>query len=166
MNRSPDVSLIPVSPADRGRLVALMKEYYAYDRIRFDGRRVGTGFKALMLDSRYGRAWFVRYDGCNVGYLVLTYCFSVEFGGRYGLIDEIYLREKFRGKGIGGKAIGFVLAQCRKEGVRTVRLEVERHNVRAQKLYKREGFFREDRNLMTRSVAGKRGRRPGGKRTT
>lgn len=166
MNRSTDVRLIPVSPADRGRLIAMMKEYYAYDRIRFDGRRVRTGLKALMADSRYGRAWFIRYDGRNAGYLVLTYCFSVEFGGRYGLIDEIYLRDKYREKGIGGKAIGFVLKQCRKEGVRTVRLEVERHNVRAQRLYVREGFFPEDRNLMTRSNAGKRVRRPGSRRTT
>jgi ribosomal protein S18 acetylase RimI-like enzyme len=144
----------------------MMKEYYACDRIRFDGGKVRAGLKALMADSRYGRAWFVRSGGHDAGYLILTYCFSVEFGGRYGLIDEIFLREEFRGRGIGRKAIGFLLEQCRKERVRAVRLEVERHNVRAQRLYEREGFIPEDRNLMTRSATRIRGRRPARKRTT
>ena len=74
-----DVRLIPVSPVDRDRLIAIMKEYYAYDRIRFDLKNIRAGLKALMADSRYGCVWFVRSDGRDAGYLILTYCFSIEF---------------------------------------------------------------------------------------
>jgi len=143
-------TLRPATLADTGRLMALMREYYAYDRIPFKEQAIRSGLESLLTDSRHGYALFISAGGFEIGYIIVTYCFSVEFGGRFALIDEIFLQDGFRRKGIGQETIRFVLDRCSREGVGAIRLEVETHNIAAQKLYEREGFTRHTRSLMTK----------------
>jgi GNAT superfamily N-acetyltransferase len=44
----------------------------------------------------------------TIGYIVLTLGDSLEYHGRDAFVDEIYIRESHRGKGIGAQAIKFV----------------------------------------------------------
>jgi ribosomal protein S18 acetylase RimI-like enzyme len=97
-----------------------------------------------------GGAWLIESAGETVGYLVLTICFSLEFHGRFALLDEFYLVDSARGQGIGTLALGFVEQECRIRGLKAVRLEVGRTNLRALGLYRRAGFEVEERHLMTK----------------
>ncbi len=84
------------------------------------------------------------------GYFALTFCFSLEFHGRFALFDEVYLREAFppaeTGQGRGRVCGRFV----QKAGIRALRLEVGRENQPAQSLYRTAGFQEDERNLMTK----------------
>ncbi len=143
--------MISASAADIELLLELMAEYYACDGIRFDARVARAALEALLDDPAAGRVWLVYDDGrAAAGYLVLTFCFSLEFGGRFGLIDELYMRPECRGRGLGRRAIAVAEELALQMGLKAVRLEVEHENRRAQHLYRSIGFSAHQRYLMTR----------------
>ena len=80
--------------------------------------------------------------------LIITLGFSVEYGGRDGFIDDLYLVPAARGRGVGRKLIDFALAQARELGVGTLHLEVETGNDAATRLYRAAGFTETGRRLM------------------
>jgi ribosomal protein S18 acetylase RimI-like enzyme len=84
------------------------------------------------------------------GYFALTICYSLEFHGRFGLLDELYLREAFRRQKLGKAVVAFAEELCKKAGIRALRLEVGRGNQPAQSLYRTAGFEVDERNLMTK----------------
>jgi diamine N-acetyltransferase len=75
-----------------------------------------------------------------VGYVLFTFGFDIEFGGRFAVITDLYLQPGWRGKGLGAETLRFVAAECQSLGVRALQLEVEQDNVAAQALYRKFGF--------------------------
>jgi GNAT superfamily N-acetyltransferase len=91
-------------------------------------------------------------DGETVGYFVLTIAFSLEFGGKFGLLDELFIRDEYTGRGIGTATMKFVEQQCREISAATLRLEVGIQNPDARRFYERHGMRREARHLMTKRL--------------
>jgi ribosomal protein S18 acetylase RimI-like enzyme len=84
--------------------------------------------------------------------LALTLGYSFEFGGYDAFIDEVYIRESQRGRGIGKLALQMAEDECRALEVRALHLEVERENTNAQALYRKVGFVDHNRYLMTKRI--------------
>lgn len=108
--------------------------------------------RQLIENERLGKIWLILVDGEAVGYIVLTYGYSLEYAGRDALIDELYLRENYRGCGIGKQTIEFVSEFCRANGIRALHLEVEHENKTAQALYHKTGFVGHDRYFLTKWI--------------
>ena len=83
-----------------------------------------------------------------VGYVILTFVFSFEYKGRLAFLDELYIKESSRGKGIGKKTIAFLKEQVSYLNVKMMYLEVESHNQNAQKLYLAHDFVFHNRKIM------------------
>jgi ribosomal protein S18 acetylase RimI-like enzyme len=141
------------SIADEEAVAALMREFYAHEGIDYERSRAGEAFRALVADPALGRVWLLRVGGEVVGYAAVTVCYSLEFAGRYALVDELYVREGWRGRGIGARALELAAAACRELGVAAVRLEVDTWNTRAMALYRRLGFELQERYMMSRWIA-------------
>jgi diamine N-acetyltransferase len=137
-------------------IVNFMLEYYAYDHIPFDREAARSSMERLVSDHSLGRAWVIRYENEIVGYCVLTLGYSLEFRGKTAIIDELFIKESYRGKGIGTRALAFLKEIARALGVTALRLEVERKNVDAQRLYRKAGFDDQNRSLMTNKIAEKK----------
>jgi len=60
--------------------------------------------------------------------VVLAFGFSFEYKGRDAFIDELFLKEAYRKKGIGGQTMRFVEQQAKELGVHAIHLEVEKSN--------------------------------------
>lgn len=132
----------------------MMRALYDHDGTPFNEGSHRAALRQLMSDERFGGVWLIEQDGDEtVGYLVLTFGFSLEFKGRDAFLDELYLREDFRGRGLGQEAIAFAVGQCERLGVRALHLEVERSNTRAQAAYRKAGFTDHDRYLLTKWIA-------------
>lgn len=84
------------------------------------------------------------------GYIVLTFGFSLEFHGRDAFVDELYVRNGYRGHGIGKASLRLVEEVCQKEGIKALHLEVDRQNLHAQNLYRKAGYKDHDRYLLTK----------------
>jgi ribosomal protein S18 acetylase RimI-like enzyme len=148
---------VPAGPGDLERVLELMRAYYAFDRLAFEEPAARRAVSELLTDSNLGRVFFVDVDGAVAGYAVLALGFSIEFHGRDAFVDEIYLREEYRGRGLGRRVLAFLEDTCRSLGVRSLHLEVERHNTAAQAVYRRVGFVDHDRYLMTKRIAAEEG---------
>jgi len=147
------VIFIEVDRSNIEAIVDLMALYYACDHIPFDRKTARSSLEALVNDHSLGRAWVIRSGGEAVGYFVLTLSYSLEFRGRTAFIDELFIKEGYRGKGIGTRALEFLKDAARLLGVTALRLEVERKNAGAHGLYRKAGFEDHDRHLMTNRIA-------------
>ena len=151
-----DISFIDADRSNIGMIVDCMAEYYAYDRLPFERGTARSLLEELVSDRSLGRAWEIQYGKESAGYCVLTMGYSLEFRGRFAVIDELFVREQYRGKGIGTRALEYLQETARALGVTALRLEVERKNVNAHRLYKKAGFEDHDRQLMTNRIAEKK----------
>ncbi len=94
----------------------------------FDEGRRRAIFEEFVTDDTFGRAWLIVESEKPVGYVVLTVSFSFEYRGRDAFIDELYVEEGFRGRGIGRRTMEFVEGVARELGVNAMHLEVSRDN--------------------------------------
>ncbi|MET0289878.1 MAG: GNAT family N-acetyltransferase [Pseudoxanthomonas sp.] len=139
--------------ADHAQLIALMRVFYAEDRIVFDEARVRRGVEALLADPRNGEAllWLDAHAQVT-GYAVITMGFSLEQGGPFALLDELYLAPAMRGRGLGKQALAIVEQRARARDVGRLRLEVNHHNTPGKRLYLSTGYLDDARDLLTLSL--------------
>ena len=134
---------------DISLLVTLMAEFYAESATPLETARAAEAFAALLGDDRLGKVWLVQAGNDDVGYVVITFSYSMEFAGRNAFVDDLFIQEPFRGAGLGTAALKEVRAYCVEQGVRAVHLETGRDNAAAHALYRRVGFKVTDRQLLT-----------------
>ena len=143
-------SFLPVTPRDLDGVIAMMAQLYAHGDSEFDPARARKATQKLLSEPEFGGAWIIESDGEAAGYIVVVLGYSLEFGGRFGLLDELFVAEGHRGKGLGAEALAFAGRQCEERGWRALRLEVAQENEGAQTLYRRAGYRMHDRFLMTK----------------
>jgi GNAT superfamily N-acetyltransferase len=139
--------------ADVPRLVALMSEFYAEAGYSLPTGPAARTFTQLLGDARLGRVWIAEWGGQPAGYVVLTVCFSMEYGGLHGFVDDLFVRSPFRGRGLAGAALGAVREACAELGVRALHVEVGPTNDAARRVYERSGFEASGRLLLTLPLA-------------
>ena len=140
----------PITGNNLPELLTLMRELYANQHMNFDPHVAAAAVRALLRDESLGRIFLIHSGGHLAGYFALTFCFSLEFHGRFGLLDELYVRERCRGQGLGRRAEALAATICKDEGLSALRLEVGKDNTAAESLYSRLGFNVEARKLMTK----------------
>jgi len=150
-------SILAAMPGDVERLLELMREYYAHDGLAFDAERARASALELLGSDRHGRAWLVSAEGVLAGYIVLTFGYSLEFHGRDAIVDELYLRPRFRRRGLGGAALAFAAEYCERHQIRSLHLLVERDNHAARAFYPTQGFHSRGQTLFTRMVGADSG---------
>ena len=69
---------------DTPALVALMTEFYAEAGFALSDDEARRAFTILLNDPLLGHAWLIEEEAEGVGYVVLTFAFSMEFGGFRG----------------------------------------------------------------------------------
>jgi len=143
----------PVRGSDADALARLARNFHAED-----GHQLTDAGEAALRQVAQGeplaRAWLVREHDAVLGYLIITLGYSIEYGGRDGFIDDLYLVPAARGRGLGRMLLDFALAQARGLGIGTLHLEVERGNDAAVQLYRTAGFSDTGRRLMRLRLTG------------
>lgn len=131
-------------------LLEMMRDFYSQQQMRFDEAVARRAITNLLNTPEHGQIYLIFRGPDLAGYFALTFCFSLEFHGRFALLDELYLREPFRRQKLGHGVIGFAEGLCRQKGIAALRLEVGSDNAPAQSLYGHSGFAEEARKLMTK----------------
>jgi GNAT superfamily N-acetyltransferase len=126
----------------------LMVDFYAIDGYPIDIEKSQELLGQFIDNPALGMGWLIYLEEKVVGYLILTFVFSFEYQGKIAFLDELYVTEKARGKGIGSKAIGFIKDESHKLSLKLIYLEVEPHNKKAQNLYIANGFEMHNRKIM------------------
>jgi GNAT superfamily N-acetyltransferase len=135
-------------------LVGLMAEFYAEGGYALDHKRAATAFAALLDDDRLGYVWIIEEEHQDVGHLVLTLKYAMEYGGLVACLDDLYVKPDWRNRGLSTAALAEVCRFCQGTGIRAVTVEVSHNNGPAQKVYRRQGFAEPaDRQLLTLPLA-------------
>jgi GNAT superfamily N-acetyltransferase len=135
-----DVSLRNASLSDIDTLVGLMEEYYAYEGLEFDAPHAHAAMFRLLNDDLLGRVWLIHAYNTTVGYIAITFGYSLEYGGRHATVDELFVYESYRGRGIGTQTLQRVEHYCHEFDLRAIELESVRGNWGAKQFYERLGF--------------------------
>ena len=147
-----DFSLRLATESDADLLLELMREYYAFDGHAFHPAHAGEALLGLLRDRSLGRVWLIQVGEGAAGYAVLTLGYSLEVLGRDAFLDEFFLRENYRGQGLGRKVLAHVEDAARLLGVRALHLEAVRSNEAAQQFYRKLGFTDRAHYLMTKRI--------------
>jgi ribosomal protein S18 acetylase RimI-like enzyme len=133
-------------------LLDMMAQFYAIDGYPFDAALNDQNLRILIENPGLGRLWIIIWRNQTVGYVVLTFGFSFEYKGKDGLVDEFFIVEEYRHQGIGKSTINYVIKEAQNLGLRTLHLEVEKHNDSGKKLYSDQGFISKGRMLLTKDL--------------
>lgn len=141
------------SSAELVSVLPMMREFYDFERIPFEEERATVLLRELLGDPRNGRLVMIESEDATAGYMIVGFGFSIEFGGRDALLDELFILPEFRGVGLGTGAINFAVKLCAENGISALHLEADHFNDRAHDLYLRLGFKDHERHLMTKWLA-------------
>jgi GNAT superfamily N-acetyltransferase len=130
-----------------------MEGLYRQGEMDFDAVRARRVSEWLLANPESGGIWMIEAKGSAIGYMAVTTCVSLEFGGRHALLDELFVDAAWRGKGVGPQAIEFATEWGRSRGFTALRLEVGDENPHGLHVYAKAGFaIHPDRRLMTRWI--------------
>ena len=134
-------ALTLAGPDHLDKLLALVEAFHTEADMKSteESRRAGLG--PLLDGIPYGCVYLIGPPRAPIGYMAITFTWSIEYGGLDGNIDELYIRPGVRGRGIASEALVALPKALSGGGLRTIHLEVDRTNASALKLYRRAGFI-------------------------
>ena len=126
---------------DRESFFVMVKKFYAPPAVlHFPSDEVMlSAFDAAIEMPEFVKGILFECDGKPAGYAMVSLKFETEVGGLAAWIEELFVEEEFRGKGIGSRFFEF-LAEEFKGKIKRIRLEAGEDNLDAIRLYKRLGF--------------------------
>lgn len=121
-------------------LLPWIEEFNQADRIETPIARIQPALERLLREPSLGRAWWIKNNGKPAGYLILTFGYDLEYGGRDAWITDFYVRHDFQGQGIGAAALHELESICKKLEVCALHLMVRDSNTVAKRVYSKRGF--------------------------
>ena len=126
-------------PQDKDAVFKMMQTFYASPAIFTNGSDeiFLNDIEACVSENPFLCGYIIENEAEIQGYAMIAKSFSTEFGKPCIWIEDLYLRESHRGKGLGKQMMEFILknhTDC------VFRLEAEEENKPAVTLYKKQGF--------------------------
>ena len=140
MTLHPEIILELAGPAQLEELLPLVAAYHAFEEVETSVEQRKIAVSKLLQDKNLGEIWLVRNLDNLISYIAVCYSYSIEFGGRDAFVDEFFISNDERGKGIGGRVLKEIAALMRARGIVAIHLEVDGLNERAKAAYARAGF--------------------------
>lgn len=124
---------------DKDSVFGMMRTFYASPAVYTNGSDeiFLNDIKNCINDNPYVEGYVFENENGIFGYSMIAKSYSTEFGKPCIWIEDIYIKDEFRGKGAGKAFFDFIASKytdC------IFRLEVEEENEAAIGLYKKCGF--------------------------
>lgn len=124
---------------DKPTVVEMMRVFYTSPAVLSNGSEqiYSDDVDNCVSGNPYLEGYIIESETDLAGYAMIAKSFSTEFGKPCIWIEDLYLKDSFRGLGI-GKTFFDLITEKYTDCI--FRLEVERENERAVKLYEKCGF--------------------------
>ena len=124
---------------DKTDVLEMMRVFYASPAVYTNGSDevFSSDIEHCINENPYLEGYVIENPNAIQGYAMIAKSFSTEFGKPCIWIEDLYIKEEYRGLGLGNMLMEFITKKyldC------IFRLEVEEENERAVKLYKKCGF--------------------------
>jgi len=147
--------------SDIALLVPLVGEYWAFEGIEgFEAARIQALLARLLPPAGepapLGAVWLASQENVALGYLIAVRVFSLEHQGLMAEIDEFFVRESARSRGVGAALLDAAEGDLANEGCVRLQLQLGRQNAAARQFYRRRGYVeRAGFELMDRPLGGR-----------
>ena len=132
-------SIRPMVASDKETVLTMMRTFYTSPAVLTSGSEeiFNADIDNCVNNNPYLEGYIFETDGEIAGYGMLAKSFSTEFGKMCIWIEDLYVKEPYRGAGIGSAFLAFVeesYPRC------LLRLEAEAENEHAIHVYQKCGF--------------------------
>lgn len=154
MSAPAEIAVRDAGARDVAAVVALLARQLDEHDIALAPDALERSVRTLLGDPRLGHVLVAcASDGEIAGVAVLSFLFTLEHGGPAAWLDELYVTDARRGRGIGERLVDAALGVARARGCVALDLEVEPGHDAATRLYERLGFRRHRRVRWVRPIA-------------
>lgn len=141
------------TPDDLERILPLVAAFHEEEGVVSDDTTRRAGLTPILEGSPHGCVYLAGPTRAPIGYVIISFGWSIEMGGLDGFVDEIYIRPGVRGRGIGTEILTSLPKTLASAGMKAIHLEVNRDNTNARRIYEKMHFqARETYMLMTRKL--------------
>jgi len=82
-----------------------MAEFYAEGGYELNRAVAAAAFSAVIGDRRLGYVWIIQSQGQDVGHVVFTLRYAMEYGGIIACLDDLYVKQPWRNQGYATAAL-------------------------------------------------------------
>ncbi|MFN8673466.1 MAG: GNAT family N-acetyltransferase [Candidatus Sericytochromatia bacterium] len=139
------IEYLPYSNENKVEFLSLVHSLYIEDPEgeSITDEKIVSTINFLTENTKNGEILLFSGNGIILGYTILIYYWSNEFGGQIIFIDELYVKNEYRGKKIGSKFLKYLFNK-KKDNFKAVFLEVFQSNNRAFDFYIKNGFVKNE----------------------
>ena len=102
-------SISLAGPDDLERVLGLMARYHDETGKPFDDAHRQAVAGPLVDGSPLGAVWLIGPQRAPLGYVMIGFSWSMAHGGLVGWLEEIFIRDQVRGRGIGTEVLHAVV---------------------------------------------------------
>ena len=106
--------------ADADRVMDLLTRYHAEADLPFDDAHRAAVAGPLLEGSPLGAVWLIGPKSSPLGYVMVTFGWSMPHGGMVGWLEECYIRPSVRGRGIGTEVLHAVAVNLGRAGMQAM----------------------------------------------
>ena len=128
-----------MEPKDKSQVMDMMRVFYASPAVLSNGSEeiFEADVDNCIGESPYLEGYIFESNGNIQGYGMIAKSFSTEFGKPCIWIEDIYVKDEYRGMGIGSHFLHYIEE---KYPDAVLRIEAEAENERAVHVYKKCGY--------------------------
>jgi len=141
-----------VTQEDRAKFLEMAEKFYSSKAVahNIDRHLLETTFDTAVNKSSFLHALIIEDNDIPVGFALLSFSYATEVGGLVVLLEDLYISEACRGKGLGSKFMQFMEKEY--PAAKRFRLEVTKENRGAIDLYCRFGYKQLDYVQMVKDI--------------
>lgn len=126
--------------SDLACLIPLCERYHVFEELSISASHRERALRELLQNRTFGVVLICRLSSRAVGYIALCFGYSIELNGREAFVDELFVDEEYRGRGIGSLLLDTAIDFLQENKIAALHLEVARENSAAIELYGKRGF--------------------------
>lgn len=134
-------------PDDLERLLPLVAACHAEIGIVQDDSLRRAALVPVLEGNPHAAVYLIGPRRTPIGYVMLSFGWSLEFAGLDGTVDEIYIRPTVRRRGIGTEVMSALPRALAGAGLKALHLILRHDNHGARKLYERLQFVARDDDI-------------------
>ncbi|PKQ11011.1 MAG: GNAT family N-acetyltransferase [Alphaproteobacteria bacterium HGW-Alphaproteobacteria-1] len=141
-------------PDDLDRLLPMVLAREGERRQIIDEAALSAALMPLLEGSPHGAAYLIGPPRAPIGYVLLSFGWSVAAGGLVGRIEALHVRRAVRGRGLGAEVLASLPRALAGAGLMSLDVAVARENERARALFGRRHFVALDDEVVMRRALG------------
>lgn len=111
--------------SDLDRVLSLMERYHQEAGLPYDDAHRVEVVTPLLAGSPLGAIWLIGPARAPLGYLTVTFGWSVPAGGMVGWLAEAFIRPSVRNRGIGTESLHAVAVSLKAAGVKALHVQLD-----------------------------------------